>query len=84
MEAAEDYVQEVHDYNTAAYGPDRPTFYRDPASELQTRWTLAYWATMKTQVHVTLVIREMFVLPTEMFDVESSGCNVDMGSSDDS
>ncbi|MCJ1401605.1 hypothetical protein MMC11_004821 [Xylographa trunciseda] len=84
MEAAEDYIAEVRDHNLATNGLDHATFHRDAATELKAGWTLAYWATMKTQIHVTLKITEMLLFPTDLFDVESSGSSGDADVSDGS
>ncbi|MCJ1379980.1 hypothetical protein MMC17_003083 [Xylographa soralifera] len=84
MEAVEDYVKEVRHDNISAYGPDHDTFHRDTTTELKAGWTLAYWATLKSHIHITLRITEMFVFPTELFDVESSGSSGDPESSEDS
>ncbi|MCJ1389460.1 hypothetical protein MMC18_002317 [Xylographa bjoerkii] len=84
MENGEEYVKEIRAENESVYGPDNDTFRRDPATELETGWTLGYWATLKSHTHITLRIAEMFVFPKDLFEVESSGSSGDTEASNDS
>ncbi|MCJ1317837.1 hypothetical protein MMC15_003164 [Xylographa vitiligo] len=84
IEAAEDYLREMRDCHISAYGPEHGTFHQDTATELKAGWTLAYWATLNSHVHVTLRITEMFVVPREVVSVGSGGISGDVESSEES
>ena len=76
-------MTEVRDCNISVYGRDRDTFHRDTATEVPAGWTLGYWSTLKSGVHITFKISEMFMFPTELFVLDSLS-SVDAESNDSS